>query len=127
MDARFLRHRFQFCVIQFYSPLTRASRQFVSQQPVLLSFLLHPFGTRLSQYEQIMAILVRMRSTGVQPDVTTYTAMLAGCKRSADWIRAESLVSDMQAYGVKPNSRTTTAMLKVRIEVVCLKVSPKPP
>ncbi|CAN0375240.1 unnamed protein product, partial [Laminaria digitata] len=58
-------------------------------------------------------MLTRMRSSGVSPDVTTYTTMLSGCKRDADWMRAEGFMSEMQAFGIRPNTRTCTAMIKV--------------
>lgn len=55
----------------------------------------------------------RMREGGVPPDVTTYTTIMSGCKRESDWRRAEALLSEMESVGIKPNSRTLTAVLKV--------------
>lgn len=70
------------------------------------------------QNDKANEILKRMRDGGVPPDVTTYTTILSGCKRDIDWKRAEALLSEMESVGIKPNSRTLTAMLKVCFEFV---------
>ena len=64
-------------------------------------------------------MLKRMRDGGVPPDVTTYTTILSGCKRDVDWKRAEALLAEMDSVGIKPNSRTLTAVLKVCV-CVCV-------
>lgn len=66
------------------------------------------------QHGEATLLLHRMRTRGVQPDVMTYTALISGSKRTADCVQAESIFEEMLTYGVKPNCRTCTAMLRVR-------------
>lgn len=67
------------------------------------------------QHGEATTLLNRMRTRGVLPDVMTYTALISGSKRTADCAHAESVFEEMLTYGVKPNCRTCTAMLKVRV------------
>jgi pentatricopeptide repeat protein len=57
-----------------------------------------------------------MLSSGIRPNVRTYTAMIAALGRASQWTRAQRLLQDMRRgapwAGAEPNAYTYSALLK---------------
>ena len=55
-------------------------------------------------WERALALLDQMRAAGVQPDVVTYSSLIAACQACGGrWQAALALLDQMQAEGAHPD------------------------
>ncbi|KZV34629.1 pentatricopeptide repeat-containing protein chloroplastic-like [Dorcoceras hygrometricum] len=68
--------------------------------------------SRSGLFERAFSILEQMKSTrGCSPDVYTYSIFIKSCLQVYDFCKVQSLLSDMEVEGIKPNTITYNTLI----------------
>lgn len=86
--------------------------------------------SRSGLFDRAFSLLEQMKSTrGSEPDVHTYSILIKSCVQVFDFNRMQSLLFDMEAQGVKPNTVVYNILIdaygKAKMWVVDLCFIPK--
>ena len=58
---------------------------------------------RARDWKRALALLAKMRKSGVSPNVISFNAAISACEKGGQWERALSLLDEMRESGVSPN------------------------
>ena len=59
--------------------------------------------SRMERLPNALALLTRMESKGVVPDVFSYNCAISACDKSRNWHQAVEVLELMQQKGLEPN------------------------
>lgn len=83
-------------------------------QPDLITFsLLIKAHCDAGQLEEAFALIDKMPSLGLRPDVLIFNTLLVGCTKVANGELAKRIYSDMVASGEKPSNSTFSILVRI--------------
>lgn len=56
-----------------------------------------------TQWAKALQLLREMKARGLQPTVTSYTAIIAACEKGQQWEKALQLLDEMRTQGLHPD------------------------
>jgi pentatricopeptide repeat protein len=59
-----------------------------------------------------MQIYEQMKAEDIQPDILTYTALIAACSHSGQVEQSMKLYEEMKSAGIDANTRTYAALMR---------------
>jgi len=65
------------------------------------------------KYYSCLAIAARMKTEGVRPDYSTYSALMQAAAREGAWLDAWAIFDDMLLVGIKPTAAIFNHLLQV--------------
>ncbi|KAG6899969.1 hypothetical protein C0993_004737 [Termitomyces sp. T159_Od127] len=69
----------------------------------------------LGHYSNVLEIAAKMKALKIQPDVTTYVALINAAAHHRMWLDAWAILDDMIAVGIQPNTAVFNLLIKACI------------
>ncbi|KAG6845406.1 hypothetical protein H0H87_009753 [Tephrocybe sp. NHM501043] len=68
-------------------------------------------AAEVGKYSEALLIAAKMKSQGIIPDVTTYSALMTAATHHRGWLDTWAIVDDMLAVGLKPDTNIFNALI----------------
>ena len=69
------------------------------------------FRSKGGQWQRALDLLERCESSGIKPNVITYSSAISACEKGGQWQRALDLLERCESAGIKPNVITYSCVM----------------